>query len=110
MRAGGDRRGNNRDRRRRKLWLLATFDPELGPDQCRCRLMLSDRCRGVLDYATVTSDRLDTGGSYARANTQPACKPCQNLQGALITRERRHQWFAWRREADEAGIEWDGAM
>ena len=110
MRAGGDRRGNNRDRRRRKLWLLATFDPELGPDQCRCHLMISERCRGILDYATVTSDRLDGTKGYARSNTQPSCAPCQNKQGALITRERRHAWFGWMEEARAAGIECDGAM
>lgn len=88
MRAGGERRGNNRDRRRRKQWLLATFDPELGPDQARCHLLLSERCRGILDYATVTADRLDTGGSYTRENTQPACAPCQSLQGAMVTHGR----------------------
>ena len=64
MRAGGDKRGSNRNRRQRKVWLLKTFDTDLGPDQCRCKLMLSDRCRGILDYATVTADRIDTGGSY----------------------------------------------
>lgn len=110
MRAGGDKRGSNRNRRRRKVWMLATFDPELGPANVRCRLMISDRCNGVLDYQTVTADRLDPSGSYTHANVQPACKPCQNKQGALITRERRHQWFDWKREAEDAGIEWDGAM
>jgi 5-methylcytosine-specific restriction endonuclease McrA len=110
MRAGGDKRGSNRNRRQRKIWMLATFDPELGPTQARCKLMISDRCNGILDYATVTADRLDTSGGYTHDNVQPACKPCQNLQGALITRERRHQWFDWMREAEDAGIEWDGAM
>jgi 5-methylcytosine-specific restriction endonuclease McrA len=110
MRAGGDRRGSNRNRRQRKLWLLATFDPDLGPDKARCHLAISDRCKGVLDFASVTADRLDTGGPYVRANVQPACKPCQNRQGALITREKRQQWFDWMREAEYMGIEWDGAM
>lgn len=110
MRAGGDKRGSNRARRRRKIWMLATFDADLGPDQVRCKLMLSERCRGILDFATVTADRIDGAGPYRRENCRPACVPCQNLQGALVTRERRHQWFDWMREADEAGIEWDGAM
>ena len=110
MRAGGDRRGNTVDRKRRKVWLLATFDTDLGPDQCRCHLLLSERCRGILDIHTVTSDRIQPGGTYRRSNTQPACVPCQNLQGALITRERRHQWFAWMDEARAAGIDWDGVM
>lgn len=88
MRKGGEKRGNNRDRKRRKLWLLATFDPELGPDEARCRLVLSDRCLGLLDYATVTADRLDMGGTYVRENCQPSCKPCQSLQGALVSQGR----------------------
>jgi hypothetical protein len=50
------------------------------------------------------------GGDKRASRARTSRKPCQNLQGALITRERRHQWFDWMREADEAGIEWDGAM
>lgn len=85
MRPGGEKRGNNKDRRARKIWMLATFDPELEPDQARCRLNLAERCLGLLDYATVTADRIDQGGTYARHNVQPACKPCQSLQGGLAT-------------------------
>lgn len=88
MRRGGDRRGSAKSRRARKRWLLATFDPELGTDQARCRLVLSDRCLGILDYATVTADRLDTSAGYTRGNTQPACAPCQNVQGAMVTNGR----------------------
>lgn len=110
MRAGGDRRGSSRNRRDRKVWLLATYDQDLGPDRARCALGLSDRCLGVLTLATVTADRKDPGGTYAHENVQPACAPCQNRQGALITRERRHQWFSWRAEADAAGVEWDGSL
>jgi 5-methylcytosine-specific restriction endonuclease McrA len=110
VRAGGDRRGSNRNRRQRKVWLLATFDPDLGPDKARCALRLSAACAEVVTFGTVTADRIDPGGTYRRENVQPACRPCQNTQGALITRERRQQWFAWRQEADELGIEWDGAM
>ena len=86
MRAGGDRRGNNRDRRARKLWLLAAYDPDLGPANVRCHLGISDRCRGELDYATVTTDRIVVGGTYTRANCRPSCAPCQWLQGALVSR------------------------
>lgn len=110
MRAGGEKRGNCHDRARRKVWMLATFDPDLGPDQARCHLAISDNCREVVTVATVTADRIDPGGSYRRENVQPACVPCQNKQGALITRERRHQWRDWMREADEAGIVWDGVL
>lgn len=81
MRAGGERRGNNRDRRARKVWMLATFDPELGPDQARCRLGIHERCCGLLDMATVTADRIDRDGPYVRSNVQPACHDCQRAQG-----------------------------
>lgn len=113
MRPGGDARGSTRNRRQRKLWMLATFDTDLGPDKVRCHLKLTDRCKENpidLTYFTVTADRIDPGGTYARPNVQPACAPCQNLQGALITRARREQWLQWMAEAEAEGIEWDGVM
>ena len=110
MRPGGERRGNSRDRARRRAWLLETFDPDLGPDRARCHLGLSDVCPGTVDRWTLTVDRITPGGPYTRDNIQPACSACQNTQGALITAERRHQWLAWMQEAEEAGIEWDGVM
>lgn len=90
--------------------MLATFDPDLGDDKARCKLQLSQVCAEVLTIRTVTADRIDPGGTYARSNVQPACKACQNTQGALITAEKRHQWFAWMEEANQAGIEWDGVI
>lgn len=90
--------------------MLATFDVDLGPEKVRCHLRLSERCRDVLDINTVTADRIDPGGTYRRENVQPACTPCQNTQGALITREKRHQWIAWMEEARMLGIEWDGVI
>lgn len=110
MRPGGERRGNTHDRARRRIWLLRTFDTDLGPDRARCALRISDACVGEVDGRSLTVDRIVAAGSYAHDNIRPACRPCQNRQGALITREKRHQWLAWRREADEAGIEWDGAL
>lgn len=110
MRPGGERRGNCRDRARRRAWLLETFDPDLGPHLARCRLELSDVCSGIVNQTTLTVDRIESGGSYARGNIQPACAPCQRVQGALITWERRHEWRMWMDEAEAAGIEWDGVM
>lgn len=110
MRAGGEKRGNNVDRARRKAWMLATFDPELGPAAARCRLQLSSGCVGVLNVDTITSDRIDPGGTYRHDNVQPACRPCQSHQGALITHMARAQWRAWMDEARELGIDWDGAL
>lgn len=104
-RAGGELRGNSHDRQRRREWLLRTFDPELGPDQACCRLQLSDHCRLTVDIHTLSVDRIEPGGRYTRDNIQPACTPCQNAQGALITRERRDAWHQLKEEADHYGYE-----
>lgn len=85
MRKGGDRRGSAKNRRARKHWMLAHFDPELGPDLVRCRLMLDERCYGILDFHLLTAERIDRQGPYTRENTVPACHPCQRLQGGLST-------------------------
>lgn len=108
MRAGGERRGNCRDRARRRTWLLSTFDMDLGPYRARCHLRISDACADELNVTTLTVDRIDPSRGYVRDNIQPACSACQNLQGALITRERRQEWFRWMREAEAAGFQWDG--
>lgn len=111
MRAGGDRRGSNETRKARRAWVLKTFDADLGDDVARCRLKLAgDRCHGIVDSSTLSLDRIDPAGTYRRTNIQPACVPCQNTQGALITREKREAWRRFREEADAAGIAWDGAM
>lgn len=110
MRAGGELRGNNRDRRRRREWLLSTFDTDLGDGVARCHLKLSPRCHLIVDEATMSVDRIIPAGTYARSNIRPACVPCQNAQGALITNERRHQWHAWMDQARAEGIEWDGVV
>lgn len=110
MRPGGERRGNSQDRARRRVWLLETFDPDLGPELARCHLGLAEGCAGTVNILTLTVDRLDPGGTYARSNIQPACRPCQHRQGALISWERRRQWRDWMDEARAAGIDWDGVM
>jgi hypothetical protein len=79
-----DLRGSNSDRRRRKLWLLATYgDGEL---------TTCFRCDVPLDYETVTADRITPGayaGRYVRANLRPACKPCQTETGNEILEKLR---------------------
>lgn len=110
MRPGGEKRGNSRDRARRRVWLLANFDKDLGPDLARCWLDVSPACTETVNARTLTVDRIDPGGTYAHSNIQPACRPCQHTQGALITNERRRQWRALMEEARARGIEWDGAM
>lgn len=108
MRPGGERRGNNRDRARRRAWLLATFDTDLGPERARCWLDLSPGCLQEVDAHSLTVDRIHPGGTYARTNVQPACRPCQVVQGALITNEARAAWRALLEEARAMGIDWNG--
>lgn len=90
--------------------MMQAFDRDLGDQQVRCWLQISEACLEVLDSRQLTVDRVTPERGYVRSNIQPACRPCQNRQGALISWERRQQWQAWREEADAAGIEWSGAM
>ena len=76
-----DKRGSARDRKRRRAWVLRTFDVELGDDRARCRLRLAADCVDVVDERTLSVDRIELGGSYERSNIQPACMPCQSKQG-----------------------------
>lgn len=75
-RPGTDKRGSARDRRRRKLWLLAEFGDGITAPCFRCDLPLL--------YSTLTVDRINPGargGRYTRDNIRPACKPCNTELG-----------------------------
>lgn len=63
--SGEDKRGNNRDRAARKVWMLKTFgNGETAPCvHCGCEL----------NYETVQADRILPGGTYRRDNVQPSC-------------------------------------
>lgn len=77
-----DRRGNNRDRRRRKQWLLNHFGDG---KTVECALKLADDCPGTLTLHTVTAERMIPGcqgGSYRHSNLLPACLPCNIARGA----------------------------
>jgi hypothetical protein len=79
-RHGGDQRGSATDRRRRKLWLLATFG---NGERCPCT-----HCGVELIAATLTADRIvpgRQGGRYVRGNIRPSCAPCAHRQGADMT-------------------------
>lgn len=78
-----DRRGSSITRARRRAWLMLTFDVDLGPHRARCHLKLSAYCEREVTIETLSVDRKERGGSYARHNIQPACKPCQDRQGGL---------------------------
>lgn len=98
-RAGGDKRGNTRDRARRKAWLLRTFGNGV---LCRC-----SHCGAVLDVATLEADRIEPGGSYCHANIQPACRDCN------LRRSNNPAWSRFPAQAAplpaEAGAYLDGA-
>lgn len=72
-RNGDDKRGKARDRRKRKTWLLWKFGDGT---QAPCV-----HCGKGLDFQAIEQDRIIPGGSYARHNIQPSCKPCNQLRG-----------------------------
>ncbi len=68
MRAGGEKRGNSTDRKRRKIWMLLSFGDG--------KFTLCVHCTKELDYDSVEADRIVPGGSYRHENVQPSCSPC----------------------------------
>jgi hypothetical protein len=81
-RAGGDRRGSNADRRRRREWLVS---PEAGTLHDGVWVAFGGNgqfvpcwwgCGRNVDESTVEADRIIAGGSYRRDNIVPACRPC----------------------------------
>lgn len=83
-------RGNTRDRRRRREWLVDTFRADVdldGQPACRCY-----RCGRLLTVDTVTSDRVTPGcmgGRYLRDNLRPSCLDCQSYTGGVLGAARR---------------------
>lgn len=72
-RAGGDKRGSNGDRRRRREWLLS---PASGFGGDGTKVPCFWECGRELTDSTVEADRIVPGGSYRRDNIVPACRPC----------------------------------
>jgi hypothetical protein len=64
-----DRRGNARNRRARKLWMLSPVSG-FGGDGTKVECV---HCGAMLSYETVQADRIIPGGSYRRDNVQPSC-------------------------------------
>ncbi len=79
---GPDLRGNSKDRKRRKEWMLGEFG-----DGATCECAFPD-CTEVLTYDTVTADRYPLsgkeGGRYIRGNIRPACIACNAADGQRI--------------------------
>lgn len=93
-RAKGDLRGNNKDRRRRKEWMLETFgDGTTAP----CHW-----CDAPLNYEAMTVDRHPVcghdGGRYTRGNVVPACAACNFGRCSKCIKDdashwRQTEWF-----------------
>lgn len=78
VRAGGEKRGNSKDRAARRAWMLRTWGDGI---KCPCV-----HCAAVLDDRTVEADRIVPGGSYRRDNVQPACRTCN------LSRSNNTEW------------------
>ncbi len=74
-------RGSAEQRRRRKLWLLATFGDGLAAP---CAF----GCGSLVTMETLTVDRFPLpgcrGGTYVRGNIRPACGPCNSAHGGSL--------------------------
>jgi hypothetical protein len=84
-------RGSATQRRRRKVWLLAAFDLDLGPERAWCAF----GCGTVVTLETVSVDRHPVpgcdGGTYRRDNIRPACGPCNSTYGGALRASRDSQ-------------------
>lgn len=81
-RAGGELRGNSRDRAARTAKLLAEFG-----DGVTCPCVYCDR---ALTAATLTQDKIytaDQGGRYTYANLLPACITCNQKRSDATVHE-----------------------
>lgn len=74
---GDDRRGNAKDRKARKIFLLNKFgNGEFAP---------CVHCGEQLTFETLQADRIIPGGSYRRANVQPSCARDNRERGNKTT-------------------------
>lgn len=83
-RSGGEKRGNSKDRKVRKHWMLSTYGTG---NKVPCT-----HCGRELDYYTVEADRIEPGGSYRRENIVPSCHKCNvNRHLGISEAEREEQ-------------------
>lgn len=76
-RAGGEKRGNSKDRAARRAFLVAYWALLFGRCECVwCGMELHnhDTFDGQADY--IEADRWEAGGTYGRRNIVPACRSC----------------------------------
>lgn len=86
----GNVRGNNRQRKARKEWLLQEFGDGT---TVACHMRESPGCLGTLTAATLWVDRYPIpgaeGGTYRRDNIRPGCQPCQTHAGGRLGAARK---------------------
>jgi hypothetical protein len=82
-----NQRGNTKDRRVRRQWLIDTFGDG---KEAQCAF---DDCSQMLDIHTITVDRFPIpgveGGRYVRGNIRPACGYHNSQDGAQLAMNRR---------------------
>ena len=87
-------RGSAADRLARKLWLLATFSPKLGPTEAWCEF----NCGTIVTLKTISVDRYPIpgceGGSYRRDNIRPSCSGCNSRHGSELARRAKRSSLA----------------
>ena len=74
-------RGSNRDRKRRRQWLLDTYGNGVSAPCAYCSTLVT--------LETLSVDRIVPGcqgGTYGRQNIRPACIPCNTRDGGRIAR------------------------
>lgn len=76
-----DKRGNNKNRAARKIWMLTC--EKFGGDGVKVACV---HCKAMVGYDEVQADRIIPGGTYARINVQPACGPCN------LARSNNEDW------------------
>jgi hypothetical protein len=55
-------------------------------------MQVSPQCEGTVSLATLTVNRIQPGcegGTYERTNIEPACSPCNTLDGSLLGVRRK---------------------
>lgn len=68
----------------RRLWLLDMYGNGI---TAPCMMRVSPNCEGTVSLATMTVNRITPGcrgGRYVRGNIEPACSPCNTLDGSLL--------------------------
>lgn len=82
-----NQRGNTKDRKVRKQWLLDTFGDG---KEAKCSF---DGCTQMVTFHTITVDRFPVpgieGGRYIRGNIRPACSYHNSKDGSQIAMNRR---------------------